>query len=380
MSRETMSSRERVLKAINHERTDRMPIDLGVHFSTGISAFAYWNLREYLGLSIDNIEMIDCVQCLARVDNDIIERFHIDTILLNPKWENTYFWNPRDQYSFRVPRTFNPVQYSDGSYHVSINDESMYMPANGYFFDGSWPDIYCMTPDEKLEAFAISAEKIYKETDKFTMLMGFSGFFHGLEFACDMLLEPEQCKQLNHAILKEQTEKFTKVNLRYGKYINAIEINSDLGTQNSLICSPSSYKEICYPYLKEFCRQIHETSDIKIFMHSCGAVAEALPLIIDAGIDVLNPVQISATGMDPETLKAKYGMQIAFWGGGCDTQNILWSKSSSDVIKHTKEMIDAFKSNSGYIFNQVHNIMGNVPPENIVAMLDCAYENCFYQE
>lgn len=377
MNQETMTSRQRVLKAINHEQPDRMPIDMGVHFSTGISAFAYWNLREKLGMSTDNIELIDTVQCLARVDEDVISRFHIDTMLLNPSWKQPKWWNPRDKFNFKVPPSFNPVQNPDGGWKVEIGSDKLYMPAGGFFFDGAWPDYYCLDEKDKLDYFALNAERIYKETDKFTIFMGLSGFFGGIEFACDMLTDPDIAIEVNEKLLIEQTAYFDRINARMGKYINAIELNSDLGMQNALMCSPDSYEEVVFPYLKKFCKHVHDTSDIKIFMHSCGAIAEALPFIIEAGVDIINPVQISANGMDPQTIKDKFGDRICFWGGGCETQTVFWQESPDFIKKHATELIRIFSKNSGYVFNQVHNIMGNIPPENIIALYDTAYENSF---
>lgn len=375
MNKEYMSSRQRVLNAIEHKPVDRMPIDLGVHFSTGISAYAYYELRKYLGLSVDQIEMIDCSQGLARVDQDILDRFHIDTMLLNPPWENTHKWNPRGTYEFLVPDSFRPVRQSDGGYRMSSGQGEIYMPAGGYFFDGICPDFYGFkSEEEKWELFGRRAEEIYKETDKFTMVMGYGAFFHGLEFACEMLLDPESCKYQNETQLGKNIAKFDRMNKRFGKYIQAIEVNSDLGMQNAPMCSPESYEECCLPYLKAFCKHVHENSDIKIFLHSCGSIDALLPDIIEAGVDIVNPVQISADNMDPGHLKRTYGDSICFWGGGCDTQRMLWQGTPEEVSAHVEKNIEIFAKGSGFVFNQVHNIMGNVPPANIAAMLDTAYE------
>ena len=390
MRKETLSSRQRVLKALNHEEPDRMPIDLGVHFSTGISAFAYWRLREYLGFSTDQIEMADCVQLLARVDLDIAERFHVDTVLLNPPWPRTHIWRPRPPFHFLVPETFRPEQQKDGAWvskglsssksdDFHTNEEKSFMPSGGFFFDGAWPDYFALSPEDKLEYFAKRGEQLRKETDKFTMHMGYGAFFGDLEFACDMLTDPEMCKERNAKALENQIQSFDRMNKRMGQFVDAIEVNSDLGTQNALMCTPDSYEEICYPYLKAFCEHVHNTSEIKIFMHSCGSIADALPFIVDAGVDAINPVQISARNMNPLMLKEKFGNKISFWGGGCDTQSILWQKTPEEVSRHVKETVETFKPGGGFVFNQVHNIMGNVPPENIVAMLDTAYENSFYE-
>lgn len=374
MKNETMTSRERVLNAINHMPVDRMPIDLGVHFSTGISAYAYFNLRKHLGLPSDEIEMIDCVQCLARVDEDIVERFHIDTILLNPIWPKTHKWNPYGSYEFKVPVSFQPTQLN-GGWEVRYKDSYMYMPQNGFFFDGAWPNFYNMPEDEELKLYAQRAEKIFKETDKFTMFMSFSGYFYDLDFACNMLINTEECKNYNNYVLNAEIERFNKINALFGKYIGAVVVNCDLGIQSGAMCTPDSYYECCYPYLKHFCEHVHSTSEIKIFMHSCGSIYDLLHLIVDAGVDIINPVQISASKMEPQKLKEEYGNKICFWGGGCDTQSVLWSKTPVEVASHVKQLIDIFKPGSGFVFNQVHNIMGNVPVENIIAMLDSAYAN-----
>ena len=143
MIKETMTSRERVIRTLNHEPVDRMPIDLGSHFSTGISAFAYWELREYLGLSTDNIRVADPVQFLARVDEDILQRFHADCILLQPPWPRTARWNPRGKYEFIIPAAMSPKKGERGEWVVEKTFPDgragrMRMPDGGFFFDGDW--------------------------------------------------------------------------------------------------------------------------------------------------------------------------------------------------------------------------------------------------
>jgi len=375
MKKETMTRRQRVLAAINHEIPDRMPIDLGVHFSTGISAFAYKRLREYLGLESDIIDLPDPVQMLARVDNDILERFHCDTILLNPKLKNPVRWDVRDDYSFLVSDKAVPTLNKNGDWIVTRGDKSMRMPNGGYFFDGDWLGVNDYdNEDEELKAYAAEAERIYKETDYFTMQMGYYGFFSDLDFACLMLTDPDQAIAQQEEHLSYFMTRAEKMLRTYGQYIQCIEVNSDLGTQSSQMLRPESYEEFCMPYLKKFTDFIHRNSDIKIFMHCCGSIEPLIPYIIEAGVDILNPVQISAANMDPTMLKEKYGKKICFWGGGCDTQNILPNASPDEVSRHVREMVRTFNPGSGFVFNQVHNIMGNVPPENIVAMLDTAYE------
>lgn len=373
---ETMNSRQRVIAAIEHKPVDRVPIDLGVHFSTGISAFAYWNLREYLGLSTDNIKIVDPIQFLARVDEDILNRFHCDCLLLNPCFPNLHEWNPRGKYRFQIPGAMQPKLNSDGSWIVERNGEKARMPKGGFFFDGDWPPFNDDGYSERREK---RAERIFKETDYFTMLMGFWAFFRSSpDFLCDMLTDPESVKETCQKSLDEQIDYMGNVINSMGQFIQAIEVNSDMGMQNGPFCNPAVYAEICAPYLKKFCSFVHQNSDIKIFMHNCGSIKPFIPILIDCGIDVLNPVQISADNMDPGQLKREFGDKIAFWGGGCNTQQILNMGTPKDVEDNVRILMNIFKPNSGFVFNQVHNIMGDIKPENIVAMFDTAYSESFY--
>jgi uroporphyrinogen decarboxylase len=374
---ETLSSRERIYKALNHEEGDRYPIDLGMHFSTGISVFAYYSLRKYLGLSTDNIQLADTVQMLARVDDDILERFHCDTVLLNPPFKKLREWR-RGDYRFLVPEQWNPI-VEDGYYVVRQGDATMRMPLDGFFFDGSWLQIKDYPDEENLKYFCGEAERIYRETDKFTCLMGeFNAFYTGLEMACDMLTDPEKVIAENKARLKSQTEKFFRI-LKYGgEHIGCIEINADMGMQSGPFFSPDCFEQFVLPYMKEFNRIVHENSNIKLFLHCCGSIKPLIPGFIEAELDILNPVQISAANMDPVELKREFGDKLTFWGGGCNTQNILGFRDEATVRQNTQELSSIFKPGGGFVFNQVHNIMGNVPPRNIVAMFDEAYKNSFY--
>lgn len=376
--KETLNSRERIYKALNHEEGDRFPIDLGMHFSTGISIFAYYNLRKYLGLSTDKIQLADTVQLLARVDDDVLELFHCDTVLLNLPFKKLSHWNVRDDYHFLVPEQWMPI-IEDGYYVVHRDDEKMRMPLDGFFFDGSWIQAKDYPNEENLKLLCHEADRIYQETNKFTCLMGeFSAFFGGMDMACDMLTDPETVKEQNKALLKSQTEKFFRI-LKYGgDNIGCIELNGDMGMQSGPFFSNNCFEEFILPYFSEFIRVVHENSNIKIFLHCCGSIKPLIPGFIEAGLDILNPVQISASNMDPAELKKEFGDKITFWGGGCNTQNILGFKDEITVRQNTRELCNIFKKDGGFVFNQVHNIMGNVPPQNIVAMFDEAYKNSFY--
>ena len=375
--REFLTSRERVRRAVNREPVDRTPIDLGVHYSTGISAFAYWNLREVLGLPVDEVEIIDPGQFLARVEDDVLRRFHCDCVCLHPGYPDTAVWNPRDRYRFRVPRRMLPERQPDGSWVAAREGRQMRMPEGGFFFDGDGFDLW--DGDESfLNACARSAEKIWTETDYYTMYIGFGAYFSdNPDWLVNFMLEPEQADEQNRQWLESDLRHAGQVIDKMGRWIQAVCINSDLGTQTAPFIRPSIHAERIAPLIGKFCDFIHRNSDCKVFMHSCGAMEPFIPALIQAGVDVLNPVQVSCANMNPVRLKEKYGRDISFWGGGCETQNILGRGTPEDVRQNVRELMSAFAPGSGFVFNQVHNVMGNVPPENVIAMLDTAYEESF---
>lgn len=377
--KETMKSRERVLKAIKHEPVDRVPIDLGMHYSTGISAFAYWHLREYLGLSTENMEIVDMVQFLPKIQEDILKRFHCDCMILHPGFNETMRWNPRGRYEFTIPKVANPRLDENGNWIVEYNGR-MRMPDGGFFFDGDWLRCEDRPEDEHIECTAREAERIYKETDYFTSYLTLPGFFReaDIDWHCKMLTDPDEILEENKLILEREIERAGKIINRMGRYIQGVCLGGDLGSQFGPLVRPSVYEELCAPFLKKLCSFIHENSDLKIFYHCCGSIRQMIPILIDCGIDVLNPVQISAANMDPRELKAEFGDKVTFWGGGCDTQNVLNIGTPKDVADNVRKFVNIFKPGAGFVFNQVHNIMGDIKPENIIAMLDTAYEESFY--
>lgn len=377
MRRECLTSRERVKRAVNHEPVDRTPIDLGMHYSTGISAFAYWNLREHLGLPVGEVEIIDPGQFLARVEDDVLQRFHCDCVCLHPGYPNTAIWNPRDRYRFRVPQRMLPQKQEDNAWVAEHNGRRMKMPEGGFFFDGDGLDLWDGDLSF-LDATARNAERIHNETDYYTVYIGFGAYFSdNPDWLVNFMLEPEEADARNRKWLEADLKHAGQVIDRMGRHIQGICINSDLGTQTAPFIRPSIHAERIAPLIAEFCGFVHRNSDCQIFMHSCGAMEPFLPALIEAGVDAINPVQVSCTNMNPVKLKENFGKRIAFWGGGCDTQNVLGRGTPEDVKQNVRDLMAAFAPDSGFVFNQVHNVMGNVPPENVVAMLDTAYEESF---
>jgi len=386
MKREKMTSRERVLRTLKRQPVDRMPIDLGGHSSTTISGFAYWNLRKHLGLSTGNIWLPDIVQLTAYVDEDIRRRFHLDCIMLETPWATPARWNPRGDYEFTVPAAMKPERSESGDWTVRQGERTMRMPPGGYFFDGAWLSYWRSGNfDQDLEMFAREAERIFKETPYAANFLGrmfgggFSAFFGSPDRLVQMLDDPETVKEEHRVLCEEYIHRAGKIIERMGRYIQLLTVTDDMGMQQGPMCSPSLVEQCMAPYLKKFCDFIHRNSDIKVFMHNCGSILPLIPILIDCGVDVLNPVQVSARNMDPRELKRRFGDRIVFWGGGCDTQNVLGQAAPQALSQNVRELVRTFKPGGGFVFSQVHNIQGNVPPENIVAMLDTAYEESFYE-
>lgn len=375
-----MTSRERVLCALSHREPDRMPIDLGMHTSTGISAFAYDALRKYLGVPQEEMIVVrDYVQCTALVEEAVLERLHCDCMALLPMGAYTRTWSPRPGYTFRVPAAFTPEQNAAGDWVLTHNGKSMRMPSGGYFFDGDWIVLEDRWGDENLRAVGAEAERIYKETEYFTALTGVSPLFEqSMDFFCAMITEPEAVEASCKRGLASWKEICGRIIDRCGGHVQMLCMSGDLGGQHAPLVNPAMFAEQIAPYLQKLCAFIHEHSDYKIFLHSCGAVEPFIETFIECGIDVLNPVQITAAGMAPLHLKQAYGDRIAFWGGGVDTQGVLGQKGPEAVRENVRENVGAFKPGGGYVFNSVHNIVGNVPPENIVAAYDEAYRLAGY--
>ena len=405
--RTKMNSRERVREAINHREADRVPVDLGGMGSTGISAIAYAKLRNYLGLEKKPIVLYDVMQQLAMPDEDVLEFVGGD--VRQVRGMNSTFGIPTGNYKpgflldgskALVPEGYFPELRAEGSQILRKNGQTIAIcPAGGFFFESCFfPYSQVETKadideipitgmsDENIDYASKNAKNLYQNTN-YSLMGTFNGnvFEAGVEgfgFEKFMILLCEKPKLIHYFL-----ERKIDVNLKnlktylekVGDYIDVIKFGDDLGSQVSSLISPTMYRDLIKPYHKKQYQMVKNLRpEIKVFLHSCGSIVSLIPDLIDAGVDILNPVQISAKGMEPETLKKKFGKNLVFWGGGSNTQTTLAYGSPGEVATETAYLVKTFAPGGGYVFSQIHNIMPNVPVENIVAMYKAVSETGKY--
>jgi uroporphyrinogen decarboxylase len=409
----TMNSRERVLIALNHQEPDRVPVDLSGHRSSGIAAIAYARLRDYLGLPQKPIRVYDIPQQLAVVDEDVLDLFGIDAIemgrgfaLRDEDWTD---WVLPDGTPCQVPVWCRPEREADrwvirspqGRVIAHMPDGVLYFEQAYYPFAEGEPD-HNTIPDvlsesmwtgiaappgpltsgaEKYQILAEGAKALRQRTDR--AIIGLFGgnllelghfLYRNDNFYLLLAGEPEQA----HDFLEKATEMHMANLEKYlgavGPYIDIILFGDDLGMQTGPQISPHMYREFFKPRHQRMWRRAKELAPVKVMLHCCGGVRELLPDLIDAGLDAINPVQISCRGMDARGLKADFGKDLTFWGGGCDTQGVLPFATPDEVRQHVKEQVRTLCPGGGFVFQQVHNILADVLPPNIVAMYEAVHQ------
>ena len=402
-----MTSRERIQAVLNHQMPDTLPIDFGAHRSSGMGAASYNRLKRYLGYSEETTRLYDLMQQLAFPEPFMVERFGGDVVQimqLKPAYGiRTDRWKcgclPCGDLSL-VPYDFNPVVNERGDYE--IRDESGKCigkrPKNGIYYDNT--DYYLKDvetigqlkekmilpeiTEEELCYIEVQAKELYYNTDKAILYhVGGSVFEAGQQsfgfenFYYNIAAEPE----LVHCWAQRLTDAYCvmldKILDRIGKYLDiAMFGGDDLGTQISTLMSPEMYREMINPYhskIYQFVR--NKNPKVKVGLHCCGAVKSLIPDLIEAGVQVLNPVQISAAGMDPAELKSRFGRDLVFWGGGADMQGFVNStEDTREIYRHVRKLLDIFAPGGGYIFAPVHNILDNVPPGKVIAIYQAALD------
>jgi uroporphyrinogen decarboxylase len=378
-----MSSRQRVLQALNHQEPDRVPIDLGATIVTSITRQSYLKLKTYLDLPVTPIRMLDYVQQLPYIEEALLERFGVDFRMV------------------QLPAATAAVVdiFEEGDYYAFYDrwGAKLHMPKEGgLYFD--WVDFPIKTstmsaldqyhwpqpdPLEVNDQLGRRARTLYESTDY--ALVGSAviggGIFEqparvmGLEnFLMALVSEPAFADRLMETITDIYIESCNRYLDQVGPYIQVFTFWDDLAGQNGWIINPQVYRKMIKPKQKRLVEAIKKKTDAKLFFHSCGATRGLIPDLIEIGFDILNPVQVSARGMDTRELKAEFGRDIVFWGGGVDTQHILPFGKPREVVDEVKRRIDDLAPGGGFVFAAVHNIQAFVPPQNIVAAFETALE------
>lgn len=410
-----MTPRERILKSLSHQSPDRIPVDFGSTAVTGVHVWIVEKLREYFGLERKPVKVIEPYQMLGEMDEELLDALEIDTIgvigrsnmfgIANQDWKPfRTFWNQE----ILIPGEFNTKLDENGDLLIFPEGDtsvlpSAKMPKAGFFFDAiirQEPiDDSNLNVEDNLEEFTeISSEDLSywktavedaKETGR-AIVATFGGTAIGdIALVPAMQLKhPKGIRDITewymstimrteylHQIFTRQTDialtNFEKIKNVVGNNVDVVFLcGADFGTQDTQFCSQETFVDLYFPYYKKINDWIRRNTTWKSFKHSCGAVEPLMKYFIDAGFDIINPVQISAADMDPEKLKKNYGDNLVFWGGGVDTQKVLSFGTPEEVEKNVTRMCEIFSKDGGFVFNTVHNIQANTPIENVIAMFN----------
>lgn len=414
-----MDSKKRVKDALEHRQPDRVPVDFGGTTVTGMNVTCVAALRDHYKLEKRRVKVYEPYQMLGLIEEDLADVIGIDTAAVasrdnlfgfrNEDWKE---WRLHNGLEVLVPGNFNTTVDEAGNTFIYPEGDleappSGRMPRDGYYFDsiirqGDIDEDH-LDPEDNLEEFKpINDENLswFKQEAQNAAATGkavvaaFGGTAIGdIAFVpAPFLKYPKGIRDIEEwyvstvsrrdylqAVFEKQTdiavENLTKLNAAMGELIDVVFIcGTDFGTQIGTFCSADTYMKVYMPFYQKMNRWIHANTGWKTFKHSCGAVEPFISLFIESGFDILNPVQCSAVGMEPEKLKERYGKDIVFWGGGVDTQRVLPFGKPEEVREQVLRRCEIFSKDGGFVFNTIHNIQANTPVENIAAMLDAVRE------
>jgi uroporphyrinogen decarboxylase len=406
--------RERVRAALDHREPDRVPIDFSGHRSSGIMALAYARLRDFLGLPKRPIRVYDPVQQLAIVDEDVLARFHVDTVELgrafaldDKHWKE---WRLPDGTPCLMLAWAHPER-ADGEWILrSRSGRVMARMPDGviYFEQACYPFAENDDLERVDEAFAEcmwtaapsppgplvdgpdgagalneGARRLRAQTDR--AIIGLFGgnllemgqfLYRNDNFFLLLAGEPARAHRFLDKVVQIHLANLERFLVAAGPYLDVVLFGDDLGMQGGPQISLKMYREFFQPREALMWKRAKELAPhLKVMLHCCGGVRPLLPGLIEAGLDAINPVQITCSGMDPAGLKRDFGDRLTFWGGGCDTRECLVHGTPPQVREHVKRLMEIWRPGGGYVFQQVHNIMADVPPANIVAMFDATVDS-----
>lgn len=412
-------SRERILQAINHQSSDVIPVDFGSTAVTGMHCRIVEELRKHYGLAYKPVKIVDTFQMLGEIDEELAECIGIDCIGIGGEkdifsldttrlHEQVTPWGQH----VLVPEQMDLTPNADGNVYVYAEGDTSYppsarIPEGGYFFDAierQQPiDEANLDPNDNVEEYALLTDAdldYYKkvvdrayDTGR-AVVASFGGTAlgdvafvpgmglkqpKGIRSVVEWYLSTAMRQDYLHQVFEKETEiaiaNYEKLWKTLGEKVDIVlTCGTDFGTQESQFCSADTFRELWLPYYRKMNDWIHQHTTWKIFKHSCGAIVPLLPCLIDAGFDIINPVQINAKDMDPRRLKEEFGSALTFWGGGIDTQKVLPFGTPDEIRRHVIEQCEIWGHNGGFVFNAVHNIQANVPIENVIALLNTLKE------
>ncbi|MGD9125781.1 MAG: uroporphyrinogen decarboxylase family protein [Planctomycetia bacterium] len=411
------TAREKVQLSLAHSDTfSRVAKDLGGHRSSGISAIAYARLKEHLGIASGDIYVYDMIQQLAIVEPEILDRFNIDCIEMGRGFcLDASDWQPwvlPDGTLCKIPAFLNVEKdgndwyllHDDGTRLAVQREGCLYFEQCYYPWEGRSVEevdlseleevigrnmwVSCPSPGghlsmtrDGLTQLAEGARKLRESTDRAIVgLFGGNMFelpqwlFRMDHWLFELALHPEGAMRLHERLCEIYLKSMKPWLKAVGPYIDIILFGDDLGSQNGPMISPQMYRDMIKPFHTKLWNRAKELADVQVQLHCCGGVEPLLNDLIEAGLDIINPVQITCNGMEPAHLKETFGDRLTFWGGGCDTRSMLTNGAPAEIKRHVKELLKIWTPSGGFVFEQVHNIQANVPPENVVAMFDAIAE------
>ena len=393
-----MTGRQRVMATLNREKPDCIPMEIGGTDVSSVHVITYKKLRERLGLPDRPIRCACLMQLVAQPDADVMDALEVDVEALWFGSRRTKVWNTPFGVDLVLPEMFDVEDLPDGS-SVVRNPQgvvSAKRAADAYYHDPAGAPLgeitspaelnrfdsmferwdYSYVYDEPLESLAERGKKQYQSTDRAVIsswrmhYLQAGMLMRGYEqFLIDLMVEKDLARAILdklHQVYMERVDTFLGA---FSDCFDIVLLTDDLGTQNTGIISTPLYEEMIFPYVRELVGKI-KASGKKVLMHSCGAVSAFVPYLIEAGVDALNPVQVSAGGMNPADLVRQYGKDIAFWGGGIDTQHALNASDPEVVRADVRRRLKEYGPDASLVFTQVHNIQYDVSAENILAMRD----------
>ena len=414
-----MTPRERVRKSLDHEQPDRVPIDFGSTATTGMHVSCVAALREHYGLERPLVKAFEPFQMLGCIDDDLATAMGVDVAGIVPR--NTLFGFPNENWKeFRTPwgqevlvsEHFRTTTDTNGDLLLYPQGDtsappSGRMPSSSFYFDTIVRqdpiDEESLRPednleefgpvsDEDLDHFRLAAERLAATDQSIIACFGGTGLGDIALVPAPFLTHPRGIRDVAEWYISTLTrqdyvrkvfakqceialENLPKLHAAVGDIVDAVFVcGTDFGTQASTFCSPAAFDSLYAPFYKKINGWIHENTNWKTFKHTCGAVEPFLRRFVEAGFDIVNPVQCSATGMEPRKLKQEYGKDLVFWGGGVDTQKTLPFGTPDQVRAEVLERCEIFSKDGGFVFNSIHNVQAMTPVENVVAMIDAVKE------